>query len=120
MKIEKIGVISKTVIEVLELDIKEDSPILISDGNYRHMKDRHPEDFEKYSLHIPGILKIPDYVGINPKDTSLEYVKEFEINEEFVKVAVRVSGKGIFYVRSMYTFEDAKKFIEKGRLKKLD
>jgi hypothetical protein len=120
VKREKIGIITKAVIEVLGLDIKENSPIFVSDGNYKHMCDKHPKDFEKYYMHIPKIIRVPNYVGINPKDSTLEYVKEFKINSEFVKVAIRVSGHGIFFVRSMYMFEDAIKFIKKGRLKKID
>ncbi|MDR1627512.1 MAG: transposase [Oscillospiraceae bacterium] len=120
MRVEKIGIITKAVIEILKLDIKENSPIFVSDGNYKHMCDKHPKDFEKYYMHIPEIIRVPNYVGINPKDSSLEYVKEFKINDEFVKVAIRVSGHGIFFMRSMYMFEDAIKFIKKGRLKKID
>ena len=40
------------------------------------------------------ILAAPDYVGQNPTDGSIEYVKEYVINGEYVKVAVRIAGSG--------------------------
>ena len=43
-----------------------------------------------FLLHLPEILVNPDYVGINPSDDPIEYVKIFENNGIFVKVAVRV------------------------------
>jgi hypothetical protein len=121
VKREKIGIITKAVIEILKLDIKENSPIFVSDGNYKHMCDKHPKDFEKYYMHIPEIIRDPNYVGINPKDSSLEYVKEFKINYEFVKTAIRISCNGIFFVRSMYSISPSKstEFLRIGRFKKL-
>ena len=85
------------------------------------MVNRHPYDFQKYSQYIAMILDSPDYAGINPKDHSIEYVKEFKINGEFVKVAVRVSTNGKYFVRSLYALNSnrVKNFIDKGTLKPL-
>lgn len=52
------------------------------------MQSRHPQDYEKYGADIADILNCPDYVGKNPKDDSIEYVKEYQVDGEFVKVAV--------------------------------
>jgi hypothetical protein len=58
------------------------------------MKKSHPADYERYGDRINIIIDSPDYVGINPKDSSIEYVKEFVVDGEHVKVAVRVTGSG--------------------------
>jgi len=60
-------------------------------------------------------------VGMNPKDGSIEYVREFLLDGEFVKVAVRVSGSGNLYARSMYVLnrQRVQNFIDNGTLKKL-
>ena len=49
-------------------------------------------------------------------------MKEFLINGEFVKVAVRLSGGGALYARSLYVLNHnrVKNFIQKGTLKKFD
>lgn len=86
------------------------------------MKSKHSADYAKYGEKIPDIISSPDYARVNPKDGSVEYVKEFEIDNEFVKVAVRVSGNGVYYARSLYVLnrKRVQNFIEKGTLKSLD
>ena len=50
-----------------------------------------------------------------------EYVKDFQINGEFVKVAVRLSGGGALYARSLYVLNHNRviNFIQKGTLKRV-
>ena len=83
------------------------------------MLNRHPSDFAKYGLYIGLIISEPDFVGINPKDQSIEYVKEFSIDNKFVKVAVRVSASGKYFVRSLYVLNTNRvnNFVAKGTLK---
>jgi hypothetical protein len=85
------------------------------------MKSSHPEVFEKYGKDLEKILLEPDYIGVNQKDNSIEFVREYIIDNEYVKVAVRVSNKGTFYARSMYLLNNSrvKNFIAKGTLAKL-
>ena len=119
---KKIGAFSAQIIEVLELDIPAGTPIYIADSNIEHMKISHPNDFEKYGDEIKNIISNPDYVGKNVKDDSIEFTKEYCIDGEYVKVAVRVSTHSIYYARSMYVLNPkrVKNFIAKGTLKKLD
>lgn len=85
------------------------------------MQQKHPEDYAKYSPYIQTILSNPEYVGLNPKDNSIEYVREFKVNNEFVKAAVRISLTGKFFARSLYVLNTNRvhNFITKGTLKKL-
>jgi hypothetical protein len=119
--IKKVGEITEQVISVLGLDVKAGSAILIGETNVRHIKSKHSRDYEKYGKRIKDILLSPDYVGINPKDASIEYIKEFEINGAYVKVAVRVSSRGTHFVRSMYAVNAnrVKNFAAKGMVKSL-
>jgi hypothetical protein len=84
------------------------------------MQTSHPVDFAKYGADIAEILAHPDYVGQNPTDGSIEYVKEYLVNGEYVKVAVRLSRSDRFYARSLYVLNRnrVKNYIEKGTLKK--
>lgn len=118
---KKIGVFSSAVIETLHLNIPVGTPIYIAESNIQHMKNSHPKDYAKYGNYITHIILLPDYVGHNAKDNSIEFTKEFPINDEFVKVAVRVSSRNVYYVRSLYILNPKRvqNFIKKGTLKSL-
>jgi hypothetical protein len=84
------------------------------------MKKSHPADFAKYGADLETILAAPDYVGQNPTDGSIEYVKEYVINGEYVKVAVRIAGSGRYYARSLYILNSnrVRNYIAKNTLKR--
>ena len=117
MKVGKVGTVNSKIISKLHLDTTV-SDIFIGQSNINHMIKKHPIDYEKYSKHLKSILNKPDYIRLNRKDGSIEYVKEFKINNEFVKVAVRVSNSDKWYVRSMYVLNNnrVRSYIEKGHL----
>ena len=119
---KRIGTFSAEIINALELDIPVGTPIYIADYNILHMKSSHPEDFRKYGGDIESIIANPDYVGKNIKDGSIEFTKEYMLNGDFVKVAIRVSLQNIYYARSLYVLNPnrVKNFIARGTLKKLD
>lgn len=114
--------ISSKVIQKLDLDCKIDEPIYIGDSNIKHMKEKHPIDYEQYHDYIGEILNTPDYVALNKKNNSLEYVKELKFDDNFVKVTVRVSRSGRYFARSMYVLNTRRvlNFIANGTLKKID
>ena len=99
---KQVGILCQRVIELLELTLTEGQSILLGESNIAHMVRRHPEDYALYGEYIPVILSEPDYVALNEKDGSIEYVKEMQINTVYVKVAVRVSAHGQLFARSVY------------------
>lgn len=115
-----IGTISENVRNLLNLSIIDDINIYIGNSNINHMKKSHPSDYEKYGNEIQNILEYPDFVGLNPKDNSIEYVKNFLIDNKYVKVAVRISKSNKYYARSLYVLNKKRteNFIKKGTLKK--
>ena len=117
---KQVGKLSQRVIELLGLTLSEGHSILLGESNIAHMVSRHPEDYALYGEYIPLILSMPDYVALNTKDESIEYVKEVQMDDVYVKVAVRVSERGQLFARSVYRLNTnrAKNFIEKGTLKK--
>ena len=117
---KQVGKLSQRVIELLGLTLSEGRSILLGESNIAHMVSRHPEDYALYGEYIPLILSMPDYVALNTKDESIEYVKEVQMDDVYVIVAVRVSARGQLVARSVYRFNTnrAKNFIEKGTLKK--
>ncbi len=120
MKAQQIGTFQANVIAALGLSVAPGTPIYLGKSNIAHMLAKHSEDYAKYGDQISIILNSPDYIRTNSKDGSVEYVKEFQINGEFVKVAVRVTGAGTWFVRSLYVLNNnrVQNFINKGTLKK--
>ena len=118
--VQIVGQVNEQVEKLLSLSNIKDRNIYFSPSNLEHMKTSHPEDFEKYGSKLSEILSIPDYVGQNPSDGSIEYVKEFFVEGEYVKVAVRLSGSDKYFARSMYVLNRnrVERFIAKGTLKK--
>lgn len=118
--IEIVGEVTDHIVSLLEIVPSEDRKIYFAPSNLDHMKTSHPDDFAKYGEHLTYILAEPDYVGRNPADGSIEYVKEFLVDGEYVKVAVRLSRSERYFARTLYTLNRnrVKNFIAKGTLKK--
>ena len=116
---QKIGSFSRKVIELLQLDMIEGTPIYIGSSNIEHIKNRHPYEYDKYFSCISDILSAPDYVGRNPSDESISFVKYYQMGEEYVRVAVRVTTKGTAFAKTLHLLStaNAEKYIEKGTLK---
>ncbi len=118
----KVGSVSENIKKLLGLSSMGDDNIYMSATNITHMETSHPSDYAKYKDQIQNILAYPDYVGQNPNDNSIEYVKNFIIDNEYVKVAVRLSSGKKYYARSLYILNRRRveNFIKKGTLKKVD
>lgn len=123
MKPEEVGKISDIVINVLNLSLNPDTPILLGETNLEHMKNEHPEDFEKYSGKIAEILELPDFVAKHPKKDSIEYIKVYYDAEkdDHVLVAIRATSNGIFYARTLFVMADRKveQYKAKNALKEI-
>ena len=117
-----IAYITQPVISALNLDIPANTPVFIGDTNIEHIKKRHPYEYEKYFSDISSIINLPDYVGLNPKDGSMLFVKLYRINDEYIRVAVKISSSGKCYVKTLHLLStcNAERYLEKGTLKKLD
>ncbi len=117
-----IAFIPKTAIDILELKISPNTPVFIGETNIEHIKSRHPYEYEKYFPDIGCIIESPDYVGLSPKDSSILFVKLYEVNGEYIRVAVRITSSGRCYAKTLHLLSscNAERYIEKGTLKKLD
>lgn len=114
----QIGVINESVINKLGLTCQIDTPIFIGDSNIEHMQNTHEYEYEVYGSEIDVIISQPDYIGLN-KDGSIEYVKDYlTANNEYVKLAVRVTGSGQYFARTLYVLNTKRvnDFIAKGAL----
>ena len=119
---EIIGYISPSVIKTLNLAIAPNTPVYIGESNIEHIKNRHPYEYDKYYRDIGIIINSPDYVGLNPKDDSILFVKTYKIDSEYVRVAVKITSGGRCFAKTLHTLStcNAERYLEKGTLKKLD
>lgn len=70
--------------------------------NIAHIKNRHPYEYEKYFQNIGDIITFPDYVGINPKDESILFIRLYEVNGEFIRVAVKLTASGKCFAKTLH------------------
>lgn len=92
--------------------------ILMWRNRIEHLKKHQYEttDFsvEKMVSIIPDIIKSPDYIGVNKKDSSIQFIKRLDAN---VLVAIRANNRSNLSFRTMYTITDSQlsDYIRKDR-----
>jgi hypothetical protein len=119
---KKVGEISEEVKNVLDLELAVGTPIYIGQTNIEHMAREHPVEYERFFRLLPRIISTPDFVGQNPKDGSIEYIKTFPSSSgQYLKLAVRISKDNYLFARSLYEILErtVKNRAEKGTLKRL-
>jgi hypothetical protein len=118
-KKRQIGKIANRLIELLSLEIKEDTPIFINDNNLELIAEKHPDDFAKYGNDLEKIINNPTYISQHPINKSIEYIKVYKQEQDYVLVAVRVSLGGNYYVRTLFVMSEEKvyKYWLKGAFK---
>lgn len=122
-KRQLVGHISSKIVKALGLDVLAGTPIYISDNNILHIRETHSDAYMKYFNDLEDIISNPDYIGIaGVAIPSIEYVKQYKVNDEYVNIAVRATSNGIYYVRSMFIIEEGRlnDYIRKGKLKKTE
>lgn len=105
---KQIGKVTNRIIKILGLKYDKEQPIFIGEDNINHMKEEHPEDFRKYGANIEDIINNPTYLARNEKKKSIEFIKQYKVDNDFVLVAVRVSSNNVHFARTMYIMADEK------------
>lgn len=80
--------------------------VVITDKQIEHIMKRHPQDYERYSMHIPQILIEPDYIIMANKPNSAVLLKEFIVNNERFQLVLRLktTDDPATYQNSIITF----------------
>ena len=117
--IEKLGVVGQVIVDKFNLSISPDTPVYVGLHNRIHMENRHEEIYSKYADCLGDIIQSPDYVGVHPNDSSLEYYKNFGDTVIHVKLAVRPTKNGVYFARTVYEINEVSlnSYIRKGRVK---
>ncbi len=98
-----VGYLTDEMIAFLKLNRKPCNILLWEDRlKYmeKHKKDvKSEEDYYKHIEQIPNILKNPQYLGLHPKDNSIQFIKRID---ELMLVGVRIKTEGSLNIRSSY------------------
>lgn len=93
VEVHTVGKIDREIYKCITEDIVTDE-VVITDERIQHIKDRHPNDYERFCSYIPQIITAPDYIiKANKPDTAV-VLKEVNINGEKFQLVLRLkTGK---------------------------
>lgn len=82
------------------------SEVIITDERIQHIKDRHPNDFERFCSYIPEIIDNPDYIIKAAKPNTAVLLKEIDKQGEKFKLVLRlkINDDPEGYKNSVLTF----------------
>ena len=117
-----IGKINTEIYKCITDDITTDE-VIITDNQINHIKDRHPDDYERFSSYFPEILSDPDYIlEANRPNTAfiLKQVTENNLSFQLI-LRLQTSQDPQQYKNSIITFLkiDIKKWNKYLRNKKI-
>ncbi len=100
-----IGKIDRDIYKCITEDILTDE-VIITDERIGHIKERHPNDYERFCLYIPEIISHPDYIIEANKPNTGVILKEIEEHGEKFKLILRIKVEGDpkEYKNSIMTF----------------
>lgn len=100
-----IGKIDRKIYSIVSKDIQTDE-VILSDTQQKHIKERHPGNYEHYKLYITKIVEKPDYILEANKPHTALLLKEFKIDSLVFKLILRLQTPKdpIGYKNSIITF----------------
>ncbi len=85
-----VGKIDKKIYECITTDIVADE-VIITDERIQHIKERHPNDYERYYGYLKKIVEHPQYIVETNKPYTALILKEFSEGEEQFKTVLRLT-----------------------------
>lgn len=103
--VHSIGKIDIEKYKCVTKDIKTDE-VIITDNQIAHIKERHPNDYERYFEYASEIIKNPDYILEANKPNTAFILKHIEENGKNYQLILRLktSSDPKEYKNSIITF----------------
>lgn len=103
--VHTVGKIDKEIYKCITKDIVTDE-VIITDNQIQHIKDRHPNDYERFSSYFEEIVASPDYIIEANKPSTALVLKEIKMAQEVFKTVIRLatSQDNPKYKNSIITF----------------
>lgn len=100
-----VGRINRNIYKCITEDIVTDE-VIITDERIQHIKDRHPNDYERFWGYLKEIVENPQYIVETKKPNTALILKEFIDGEEQFKTVLRLhtSCDNPDYKNSIITF----------------
>lgn len=100
-----VGKINKDIYKCITEDIKTDE-VIITETQIRHIKDRHPNDYEQYYQYFADIVENPDFIIEANKPNTALILKNIHIEDKQFKTVLRLvtSDDAEEYKNSIITF----------------
>jgi hypothetical protein len=100
-----IGKLDREIYKCVTKDITTDD-VIITDTQVKHIKERHPNDYERYFKYANEIIKNPDYIlEANKSDTAflLKHIEDNNKNYQLI-LRLKTSKDPAEYKNSVITF----------------
>ena len=100
-----IGRINRAIYGCVTNDIQTDE-VIVTERQIEHIKERHPNDYERFGKHFKVIVESPDYIIETNKPNTALILKEIVDDGEKFKTVLRLvtSSDDPNYKNSIITF----------------
>lgn len=80
--------------------------VIITEERIAHIRERHPNDYERFQLYLPRIIADPDYIIADERPNTAMVLKEIEEVGEHFRLALRLvtHSDNPSYKNSVITF----------------
>lgn len=105
MCVHIVGKIYEDIYKCITEDIVTDE-VIITEERIQHIKDRHPDDYERYCGYLKEIVEKPQYIVETSKPNTALILNEFSDGSEQFKTVLRLltSRDDESYKNSIITF----------------
>ncbi len=100
-----IGKLDKSIYKCVTEDIQSED-VIITENQIEHIKERHPNDYERYFRYVKEIIESPDYIlEANKPDTAfiLKHIADNGKNYQLI-LRIKTSSDPKEYKNSVITF----------------
>lgn len=120
--VQTIGKINREIFKVVTDDIQTDE-VIITNVQIEHIKESHPNDFERYFQYAKTVVEDPDYILEANKPNSAVLLKSVEESGKHYKLILRLKtvSDPEEYKNSIITFQkvEEKRYNRYLRTKKV-
>lgn len=89
IEVHAVGKIDRDIYKCVTEDIVTDE-VIITDERIQHIKDRHPDDYERFYGYLQEIVEKPQYIVETAKPNTALILKEFVDGTEQFKTVLRL------------------------------
>lgn len=90
VEVHTVGKIDREIYKCITEDLRTED-VIITDERIQHIKERHPNDYERFCGYLTQIVEKPDYIVETNKPNTALVLKEFTYGSEQFKTVVRLT-----------------------------